>query len=77
MATLGLPRIDVREVHFHERHRDPRQRIAHRERRVRVRRRIDEHPIGVPTERLDRLDQLAFAVVLTEGERHIQRARDN
>ena len=45
VTTLGLARVDVRDVHFDERHLDRRERVANREARVRVRAGVDERAV--------------------------------
>lgn len=42
MLTEWLPRMDIRKMHFDERDRHRRQRIAQRDAGMRIRRRIDD-----------------------------------
>ena len=76
MPPLGLARVDVRHVHLDERHLDRRQRVADREAAVRVRTRVDHDAIDCAAQRVNRVDQLALAVVLRELQLDAELLRD-
>src|SRR5689334_8539334 len=64
--TLGLARVNVRHVDLDERNRDGRQRIANRQARVRIRAGVDDDAVDAAAQRLNRVDQLSLAVMLSE-----------
>ena len=77
VAALGLARVDVREVHLDERQLDRRQRVANGEARVRVRAGVDHDAVDLAAQCVDRVDELALAVVLRELQLRAELRRDS
>src|SRR5689334_11109652 len=67
-TSLGLARVNVGEMHFDERNLYSSERITNRQTRVTVRPRVHQRAISATTQRLNRVDDIAFAVVLRERE---------
>src|SRR2546422_10085393 len=61
-------------MHFDEWDADREQRVAYRETRMGKRRRVDDRPVGLALQGLDRFDQLAFMIRLDPGALDPQRA---
>src|SRR6185312_6600939 len=74
--TLGLPRMDVGEMYFDERHRHRGERIAQRQAGMRVRSCIDERAVSRAAQLLHLSYEVALAVGLKEVDRCVQLCSD-
>src|SRR5437868_9162878 len=74
--ALRLARVDVGEMNFHKRDFYSRQRIANGEAGVAVRSGVDERTVSASTQRLHRVDDFPFSIVLREGELDTELFRD-
>src|SRR6266567_7466392 len=65
--SLGLSGEQVGQVYFDERQAYREQRVAYGETRVRVRRGVDDQPVRLALQPLDRVDQLTLVIRLGPG----------
>src|SRR3954471_5688995 len=66
--TLWLTSVDVGQVYFDERDFDAGQRVANGEAGMAVCARVYQRAVGTTAQRVHRLDDLAFAIVLRKAE---------
>ena len=72
----GLSLIQIGQMYFNKRDRDPSQRIADRDAGVRICRRVDDDEIGaVLPGRLDAVNQRTFVIALPRRQLGAQLAR--
>src|SRR6266566_6018618 len=67
-TTLRLARVNVGEMHFHERNLYSSKRIANGEARVAVRSRIHQRPVRTTPQSVHCVDDLSFSIMLRERE---------